>query len=157
MNIFQKIINKWLKEPFRIFSTSGLTPSKLALSFSLGVCMGINPVPGTTTLGCVLVAFIYKLNHGAIQLINYMVYPLQLLLIYPFFKISAYVLGSEIMTGSPTEFVQKFSTDWWGTLSKLGYVAIGASIIWILISIPLGLALYRLSLPVFVKISSKRN
>ena len=48
--------------------------------------IGVFPVLGLTTLLCALVALVLRLNQPAIQLVNYLMYPLQLALIVPFLK-----------------------------------------------------------------------
>jgi hypothetical protein len=51
-----------------------------------GAAIGVFPALGTTTALCALVAFIWRLNLPAIQIMNYFVYPIQLALILPFFS-----------------------------------------------------------------------
>lgn len=156
-NFFRSIVNLWLIQPFTKFLKTGLTPDKLSLSFSLGICLGITPLPGTTTLSCTLAAILLRLNFGAIQLINYMVFPLQLLLIIPFFKAGALITGSNVISGTLSVFINRFRLDWWGTLSELGLTAGAALAIWALISIPLGILLYRISLQVFRRLIDKES
>ena len=73
----------------------GVTPEKMALSLALGVAIGVFPALGTTTALCALVAFIWRLNLPAIQIVNYFVYPAQLALIIPSFR------AGEILFGAP--------------------------------------------------------
>jgi hypothetical protein len=61
----------------------GVTPEKLALSVSLGTAIGLVPVLGVSTALCALAAVTLKLNMPAIQLVNYLLTPLQLILIIP--------------------------------------------------------------------------
>ena len=61
----------------------GVTPEKLAFSLSLGTASGLIPNLGVSTALCVVVAVIPKLNMPAIQLVNYLLTPLQLILIIP--------------------------------------------------------------------------
>lgn len=156
-NFFKIIVNSWLIQPFTRFLKTGLSPEKLSLSFSLGICLGINPLPGTTTLSCTIAAIFLRLNFGAIQLINYMVFPIQLLLIIPFFKAGALLTGSKVISGTLSTFIDRFRVDWWGTISELGLTAAVASAIWALVSIPLGILLYQISLPVFRRLINKEN
>jgi uncharacterized protein (DUF2062 family) len=65
----------------------GVTPEKIALSIALGVALGVFPVLGSTTALCTLAALVLRLNLPAIQLINYFVYPLQIALLLPFFRL----------------------------------------------------------------------
>lgn len=152
---FRRIIQTWLIAPFTQFLKTGLSPAKLAQSFSIGICFGIMPLPGST-LTCTIAAVALKLNFGAIQLINYMVMPLQLLLIYPFLKISAFITGIDIIAGSGSVFIESLKADTLNVLSQVGITIGVVFIIWLLISIPLGIILFKLSLPVFTRISEKR-
>jgi uncharacterized protein (DUF2062 family) len=65
----------------------GVTPEKIALSLALGVALGVFPVLGSTTALCALAALVLHLNLPAIQITNYFVYPLQIALLIPFFRL----------------------------------------------------------------------
>jgi uncharacterized protein (DUF2062 family) len=154
--VFLRIVNKWLIGPFTKFLKIGLSPEKLAQSFALGICLGTMPVPGST-ITCTIAAITLKLNFGAIQLINYMVSPLQLLLIYPLFKAGAALTSSQIMSGTLDSFTERFRLDVWNTLLELGTTAMFAVAVWAVISVPVGIILYKVSLPVFRRISDKNE
>ncbi len=151
-----RIFNKWLIQPFTRFLNTGLSADKLAQSFAIGICLGLMPFPGTT-LTCTAAAILLRLNFGAIQLINYMVAPLQLILIYPFFKIGAAFTGTQIMSGTIEVFTEKLKVTPWQTLYELGFTSVIALIVWVLVSLPLGLILFKISLPVFRRITSKTD
>jgi hypothetical protein len=65
----------------------GTTPTQLAITLALGLCIGCFPVLGVTTVLCILVAFAFRLNQAAIQVGNYLALPLQLLLTIPFLRL----------------------------------------------------------------------
>ena len=75
----------------RLVMSAGLTPQKLAQTLSIGCALGILPLLWGTTLICLLVAHILKLNHVVLQTLNYLFYPLQLVLLVPFFKLGAWL------------------------------------------------------------------
>ena len=62
----------------------GLSPSKLALVIALGMTLSVFPLLGTTTLLCTLVALFLHLNLPAIQVANYMAFPLQIIFFFLF-------------------------------------------------------------------------
>lgn len=64
----------------------GITPEKIALTIALGVVLGVFPILGSTMLLCGLAAYGLKLNQPIIQMVNYFVYPLQLILLLPFYR-----------------------------------------------------------------------
>ena len=65
----------------------GCTPRKLAWSLAAGLVIGINPLLGSTTLVCLVLAFILRLNLVASQIANHIVYPLQLALFLVFIHV----------------------------------------------------------------------
>jgi uncharacterized protein (DUF2062 family) len=64
----------------------GITPEKIAQSLAFGVVLGVFPLLGSTTILCALAAIVFRLNLPAIQLVNYLIYPLQLALLIPFIR-----------------------------------------------------------------------
>lgn len=72
----------------------GVTPEKLALSVALGAIVAVIPVLGVSTVVCALLALRLRLNMPAIQLVNYLLTPVQLLLIIPFLRIGEHLAGA---------------------------------------------------------------
>ncbi len=75
----------------------GATPQKLAWSIAVGLIIGINPILGSTTLLCLAVAVLLRLNLAASQLANHVVYPLEIVLIIPFIRIASRVFHTAPM------------------------------------------------------------
>src|ERR1700676_1476375 len=65
----------------------GVTPEKMALSLALGAAFGVFPALGWTTSLCAIAALALRLNLPAIQIVNYFMYPLQIMLLLPFFRL----------------------------------------------------------------------
>lgn len=63
-------------DPILALLRQGVTPEKIAISIVLGVILGVFPVLGATTLLCAGAAILFRLNLPAIQLVNYVMYPL---------------------------------------------------------------------------------
>lgn len=76
-------LQRRLVTPLLALLRQGVTPRELALSVALGVVIGLVPVLGVSTALCALAALLLRLNMPAIQLVNYLLMPLQLLLIVP--------------------------------------------------------------------------
>lgn len=128
----------------------GVSPRELALTISLGVFIGIVPVLWGSTLVCAVIAVVFRLNQPAIQAANYLVYPLQLALIVPFYR-----MGANIFPWGPTVSLDIFSQGIKKTLSG-NFVPIVAATLkalgaWILIAAPLAVVLYILLWTVFAK------
>ena len=64
----------------------GASPRRLAWSLAVGIAVGVNPLLGSTTLVCLAVAFLLRLNLLASQITNHLVYPLQLALFFVFIR-----------------------------------------------------------------------
>jgi hypothetical protein len=83
----------------------GASPEKLAWSLAVGLLIGINPVLGSTTILCLALAFLFRLNVAASQLGNHIVYPFQLILIIPFIHIASRVFHTAPMPLSANELL----------------------------------------------------
>lgn len=142
--------NKLLK-PLVNFLKEGLSPEKLALSVALGVTIGIIPVLGITTIMCALVAVIFRINMPAIQLINYFVYPLQLILFIPLLKLGALIFPSEGIVFSLSFIKGLLQQDFWLAVQLFWKANLGAMIIWFAISPFLIAILYYSVFPVLKK------
>ena len=73
----------------------GITPEKIALTVALGAFIGTIPMLGTTTILCTVVALALRLNLPAIQMVNGIVYPLQLILLIPFYRLGAWLFRTD--------------------------------------------------------------
>jgi uncharacterized protein (DUF2062 family) len=107
-------------DPILALLRQGITPEKLALSLAFGVAIGVFPVLGVSTPLLTVLALWLRLNLPSIQLVNYLVSPLQLLLIFPFLRLG------ESLTGAP-RFPLSFE-DSFAILSRGALQAIG--ILW---------------------------
>lgn len=120
----------------------GMTPRKLALTCAFGVVIGIFPIFGTTTLLCLGVAILFRLNIPIIQLVNYLIAPLQLILILPFIKIGTFLFGLDPFPFTADQLLSMFRNDFWLVLKEAGIaLAIGVGV-WTMLSIPLFFLLF---------------
>lgn len=85
-------LERRLVMPLLALLRQGVTPSRLALSVALGVSIGLVPVLGVSTALCGLAALALRLNQPAIQLVNYLLTPLQLLLIIPQLRLGEWLV-----------------------------------------------------------------
>lgn len=79
----------------------GATPRTLAWSVALGLLIGINPILGSTTVLCLILSFVFRLNIVASQIANHVVFPLQLVLVIPFIRTAASLFHMPPMPLSP--------------------------------------------------------
>ncbi len=79
----------------------GASPEKLAWSIALGLVVGINPLLGSTTLVCLALAAIFRLNLAASQIANHAMYPVEVLLAIPFLTWGARIFRTGPIPLSP--------------------------------------------------------
>ncbi len=86
----------------------GLSPRKLALTFSFGFVLSMFPVVGTTTALTMLFAYMFRLNYVIIQLINWLAAPVCLALMIPFTHLGQDIFGAEESRISIDELMKAF-------------------------------------------------
>jgi len=145
----------WLRrrivQPFLDLLKQGITPEKLALSVALGVTIGVFPVLGSTTILCGLAAWALKLNIPAMQLVNYVVYPLQLALLIPFMQTGNRLFGSGQLNLTLAQVLALVRENAWHAIAVLGVATFQGVILWMILS-PLAVAgIYLVLTPVLRK------
>lgn len=126
-----------------------MTPEKLALTVALGATVGISPLFGLTTIICILIATILRLNQAAIQVANYMAYPIQLILIIPNIRIGETIFHVPHFPLSLEGIKALFAESWIDGLLTFGKSMLIGSGFWLLYALPLGLLLYLALIPLF--------
>jgi uncharacterized protein (DUF2062 family) len=112
----------------------GVTPEKMALSLALGVALGVFPVLGMTTALCAIAALILRLNLPAIQIVNYFVYPLQIALLIPFFRMGEKLFGAPHLPLSVSQILAMVHAGFWDTTRFLWTTIWHAAAAWCLIA-----------------------
>lgn len=129
--------------------TQGMTPRKLAATITLGTVVGIVPAFGVSSaIGTVLAARL-RLNIAATVLVGYLVHPLQLLLMIPFFRMGIMVFGLSELRLTLGEMIALFKADWLEALNMLWVANLAGLSVWALLAVPMGGVLYLLLLPLF--------
>lgn len=133
------------------FLKAGTSPEKLALTCALGAIVGTLPIWGITTALCFVIAPIFRVNIIILQLVNYVLYPFQLLLILPFIKVGTYVFNVNPLPYTPGQLVSLFQTNFWQTIEEVGYaLSLGVGV-WAIASVGTYFAVYSMSLSFFRK------
>ena len=83
----------------------GASPEKLAWSMAVGLLIGVNPLLGSTTILCLALAFVFRLNIAASQIGNHIVYPLELILVIPFIRLASRIFHTAPMPLSANELL----------------------------------------------------
>lgn len=132
-----------------------MSPSSLALSVAFGIVIGIFPVLGVSTLLLAIIALALRLNLPAIQLVNYLMYPLQLLLIIPFVRLGEHVLGVAAQPLSISAGIQLLQHGAWQAIHALSAAILHAALGWALLGPALIYLLYRVFSAIFVRLAAQ--
>jgi len=149
--LYRKIVG-----PVVALIKQGISPEKISLGMACGIVLGVFPVLGSTTILCGLAALIFRLNLPAIQLVNYMVYPLQIMLLIPFFHLGDLLFQVEPLPLSAQELITLLQADLWGTIRAFWNTTLRAIVAWLLASLPIFLILH-FTLIRLIKTSSFAN
>lgn len=109
----------------------GITPEKIALSIALGITLGITPVIGSTSILCFLAAILLGLNAPAIQLVNYLVYPLQIAMLVPFLRMGQWIFAAPPVAISVAQIFHLIRVDVWGAIAALWTATLHALVAWV--------------------------
>ena len=124
----------------------GITPQKISLAVVLGVLLGIAPVLGTTIVSCTVAALALGLNLPLIQLVNNLVYPLQLLLLIPFVQAGQWLFRQPPLPLSVSQIIAEFQKDFWGSVVAFWSYTWHGAVAWLVLSAVAGPLMYFLLL-----------
>lgn len=134
----------------------GITPEKIALSIALGAVIGVFPIMGATTALCALAAWRLKLNQPIIQLVNYLLYPVHLLLLLPFYRAGETLFGQEhVPIFSITDLLTRFEASPLQFMVDYGMVGFYGVVVWCLIA-PLAIALTYFAARAPIRVLARR-
>jgi uncharacterized protein (DUF2062 family) len=114
----------------------GLTPLEIARTLAIAVVLGLFPLLGFTTLLCGIFGALWKLNHALLQSLNYLLAPLQLLLLPVWLHLGAWIFQVEAVTVSPLRVVEEFQASPLQFLQDYGLAGAQAVLAWTLLAVP---------------------
>ena len=136
----------------------GITPEKIALTLALGGVLGVFPILGSTMLLCGLVAVWLKLNQPIIQMVNYLAYPLQLLLLLPLYRAGETMFQQpHVPMFSVTDLLVRFKAGPLQFMADYGMVAVYGITVWCLLAPFVAALLYFSLLPLLRKLVQPNN
>ncbi len=151
----KSLVQAKVAEPLLRLLRQGVTPVRLAWSVALGATLGVIPMLGVSTLLCAAVALPLRLNVVAIQVANYVVYPLQVLLLLPFFRAGEWLFRQPPLTLKPAELAAMLKNDPWGSMQFLWDTTVHALVVWLLLGLPFTLVAFALLRPLFAATAGK--
>ena len=99
----------------------------MALILAVGLVLGVFPMYGVPTVLCTAAALVLRVNIPAVQLINQIASPLQIILFFPLNRFGAHLLRGDVA----------LPASW-----SLAGAARDAVIGWMCLCVPLGVVLY---------------
>ena len=142
-------LQRRLAIPLLALLRQGVSPRKLALSLALGGTIGLMPVLGVSTALCALAALLLKLNMPAIQLVNYLLTPLQLLLIIPLLRFGESLANAPPFPVTLESGLALLSQGAIDAIQVLGLAIVHATLGWIVLAPLCALLLFRMLEPAF--------
>ena len=134
----------------------GMTPEQIALTVALAAVISIFPIFGAATGLCALVAMLLRLNQPLIQLANYLMTPLQLALLLPFYRAGETLFGQpHVPIFSVDELVQRFHAGPLQFFADYGKVGLYGVAVWLLVAPLLVLLLYALLKPLLRRLARR--
>ncbi len=135
----------------------GTSPRELAFTCSLGILIGIFPIWGVTTILCLVLSLVFRLNLVVIQLVNYLVVPLQLTFMVPFIRGGSWLLGQRAFAYNLDELLVLFREAPIVLLQEAGLALLLGVVCWAMIAVPLFLVIYYPMLLAFGKLRNRRQ
>lgn len=148
------LLRRRVVDPVAGLLKQGISPEKLALSLALGAAFGIFPIIGATSALCVLAGFAFRLNHPALQLVNYAMYPLQVPLILAFVRVGERLVGAPPVSLSPLTLVAAFQQHPMRFLAEFGMTGLRGILGWSVVAPFVALVLYLVLLPSVRRVSA---
>jgi len=137
--------------------SQGITPHKVALSVSLGVVLGVTPLLGSTTILCAVAALVFGINLPLIQVVNYLVYPLQLLLLIPFIQLGQWLFHQPPLPLTLTQLMALLRLRFWRSLAMLWEYTLHGLIAWLILGGMAALIIYIILRPLLGYLNLDEN
>jgi uncharacterized protein (DUF2062 family) len=152
-------VNNWLNrrilEPLLSLLRQGISPDRLALCVAIGVVVGNIPILGVSTILCVGIALVFRLNLAAMQIVQAAMAPTQLLLIIPFVRLGEWILRIPPEPVSIRQAMALLAQGAGHAIIVLQDAILHAGLAWILVA-PLAVySIHKLLTPVFVRASAQ--
>jgi uncharacterized protein (DUF2062 family) len=133
----------------------GVTPEKLALSLAIGVALGAAPILGVTTILAIAICWATGLNPVAMQLTNYLMYPVQIILLIPFIRAGERLFHAPRLRITGAQIEQMFHSNPTFALHLLWTAIWHALTVWLVVA-PMAIAIVYVVLAPVLRHSATR-
>ena len=146
---------RWVITPIVNQLKQGIAPEKLSWSVSLGVTLGIFPIMGSTSIVCVIIGQLFKLNQPILHLFKTFTYPFHLGLILVYIRLGQILNDVPLIKFSIPQLVIQFKDDPAKFFRDFGMAALYGIEAWAISAIFLIPLLYFISLTILKKLFVK--
>src|ERR1700688_3957555 len=152
-NFLQRRVIKPLVKLLR----QGVTPEKLALSLALSATLAVIPAFGWSVGLCGLAGLALGLNLPAMQAVNYFLYPVQIALLLPFFRLGEKLFRAPPLPLSVSQIVSMAHANLWGAIKLLWNTTWHAVVVWALLAPFAAGLIYFVLLPIFRRVARRQS
>lgn len=146
-----------LGDPVRALLTQGVTPDKLAATFAAGIAASLFPFLGFTTTLNIAIGLWFRMNQPLLQIINYLLTPLHLLMILVYVRLGEWIWFSTDEKFSVGDMLRSFQElSLMDFLRKFGWAGIHAFTAWALTAPLIIAALYFTLRPVLRRLVPRK-
>jgi len=136
----------------------GATPQKLSQSVVIGILVGCFPLLGFTTALAAVMGFYMRLNQIVLQTTNYLMYPVQIILIPFYIKFGTlFIHSDQPMSIRPDIIAQEFMVSPKDFIQKFIWIGLIAVLLWFVASLVLYFILMKLINPLISRISKAKS
>lgn len=153
---YRQYFTRKLIHPLLKLITQGVAPKRLALTVAFGVVISLFPVFGLSFFLSLASALLLRLNIAVLQLINYFMYPLWLLLFIPFLSAGNMLFDEPAIQLSFEEIEHLYAQDLKHAIKVLGMAHVRAVLVWAATAPIIGTCTYYLTLPLFKKYALRK-
>jgi len=152
-NFLQRRVIKPLVKLLR----QGITPEKLALGLAVSAALAVIPAFGWSVWLCALAGVALGLNLPAMQAVNYFLYPAQVALLLPFFRLGEKLFRAPHLPLSVSQIFSMVHANFWGAIKLLWSTTWHAMVVWALLA-PFAVGLiYFVLLPIFRRVVHRKS
>ncbi|HMD61389.1 MAG TPA: DUF2062 domain-containing protein [Opitutaceae bacterium] len=143
-------------DPIAAQLTQGITPEKIALTLAFGSAFALFPILGTTTILCLLVGILLRLNQPIIQIVNALCTPLHLPVIYAMVRLGNLIFHTPKSHVGIRMMEHMFWDDPKDFFEKFGITALHAIAAWAIIAPFWILIVYLFARPVLREVLRRK-
>ncbi len=137
-----RLITSPVVRRIKLILTSGMTPRKLIQTIGVGAALGTIPLAWGTTLLCFIAASVFRLNHVVLQAVNFLLWPVHLALLIPYYKMGMWLFPGE--PSIPPQFYAHIMDNPVASCHFLGWLTIKALAVWMITMLPSTLIISKL-------------